>query len=161
MEYTAPFSNFLSDCLLEFDATLGGTNDLGDCPVCLEPLSAANTRDLAFLPCSHAIHWSCAETFTHNPRCPSCRYHLFNPISCWYSQERHDEITSQYQETIESLQETINTRTAQHNTNRTLLVAADQRIVELTQQRDFALQQLTLARKERNPPPATQEPARS
>jgi Ring finger domain len=161
MEYTAPFPEFLSDCFLEFDGDLGGTNDLGDCPVCLEPLSAAHSRDLAFLPCSHAIHWTCAETFTHNPKCPTCRYRLFDPISNWYSQERHDEITKDYQESIRSLQETVNTRTAQRNTNRILLVAADERIADLVRQRDFALQQLTVARQDRNPPPATQEPVRS
>ena len=43
-----------------------------DCPICLDPMDSS--KNIMYLPCSHAFHIECALRWLHkDKRCPCCR----------------------------------------------------------------------------------------
>eukprot|EP00931_Biecheleriopsis_adriatica_P117736 TRINITY_DN93222_c0_g1_i1.p1 TRINITY_DN93222_c0_g1~~TRINITY_DN93222_c0_g1_i1.p1 ORF type:complete len:195 (-),score=21.04 TRINITY_DN93222_c0_g1_i1:191-775(-) len=49
-------------------------NVLGDCSICLEPISAKHTRSVMDGSCTHIFHWECMkQQLARNPTCPNCR----------------------------------------------------------------------------------------
>src|SRR3954466_7890725 len=163
-EDNTPTSVNLQDTLLDLELVfapdqmrrLPPLTDLGDCPICLEPLNGNQGTDLAFFPCDHAIHWECAEIIMYDPRCPSCRNHLFTPREPWFSPEQHNHISKRYQATIanlnnmlddqieinDKLEEKIVTLTGQRDAQLHLRTDVEQQLADMTQERDKALEEL-------------------